>query len=288
MKLYQLRTFVATAEHGSISAAARRLCLTTSTASAHISALESEYGIELFTRSRSGAALTATGACLVKHANHALAAAERFKAQASARRNLVSGQLRLAYSVTEKSFSLSTFVAAIADKHAAVTLQLSRADSAEILKQIQAGSLDIGLIYGRANDADIGQRAVGEAQLVIAMPRKWREKHSVAGPSLGQLPWINTGEDCPFQGLSARLFAKLDIQPPQLMRVNDDRARRQLVIGGLGISLLDQHDADHPDIHLPALDPLPCPLSLIYQRRRQFDPLIAAACDLLPRLASAC
>ena len=77
------------------------------------------------------------------------------------------------------------------------------------------------------------------------------------------------------------------------MRVDDDHTRRatrhQL---DMGVSLLDRHEADHPDYRCPAgRTALRCDLTLVFEARRQFEPLIKAARDLIlagrlsPRLA---
>lgn len=61
MRLDQLNYFIAAARHGSISAAARAVHLAQPAFSAHISALEQELGVQIFTRSRKGVQLTEAG-----------------------------------------------------------------------------------------------------------------------------------------------------------------------------------------------------------------------------------
>jgi DNA-binding transcriptional LysR family regulator len=57
MELRQLRLFLAAAEEGSITAAARRMNLTQPGLSRQIKALEEELGVELFTRGAHSVAL---------------------------------------------------------------------------------------------------------------------------------------------------------------------------------------------------------------------------------------
>lgn len=61
MRLDQLKFFVAAAEHGSISEAARRVHLAQPAFSAHIKTLEYDLGVTLFLRSRRGVVLTEAG-----------------------------------------------------------------------------------------------------------------------------------------------------------------------------------------------------------------------------------
>src|SRR5690606_38698928 len=70
--LDQLRQFVATADSGSFSAAARRLGKAQSAVSTAISLLEADLGLELFDRSRRNAQLTDAGELLLLEARELL------------------------------------------------------------------------------------------------------------------------------------------------------------------------------------------------------------------------
>ena len=63
-----IRAFLATAEHGSFSAAARATGSTQPTIGRQVTALEEELGVVLFERVGRGLALTPTGLELVEHA----------------------------------------------------------------------------------------------------------------------------------------------------------------------------------------------------------------------------
>lgn len=68
MELEQLRIFVAVAEHGGFSAAARRLYISHSTTSRAVAALEAELGVTLLERSSHTVRLTSAGAVLLREA----------------------------------------------------------------------------------------------------------------------------------------------------------------------------------------------------------------------------
>ena len=67
-----LRSFVAVAEHDSLSAAARVLHYSQSALSLHLKALEDELGVQLLTRCRPRAQLTPAGRRFLAHAEQAL------------------------------------------------------------------------------------------------------------------------------------------------------------------------------------------------------------------------
>ena len=279
--MHQLRTLVAVIEHGSVSAAARQLALTPSTLSAHVTALEKEFGIVLFERSHTGVTLTDTGRCLEPYARQTLQAASDFANEADSRRARIAGRLSLACSVDESSFGLAQIVARLGQANPDIQLRLSRGESARIVEQIRNQEADLGIIYGDIDASDICAHHLGQAELTIALPASWLSASADTLEIISRRPWIQTGEDCPFQRLSRRFFAARKIDPPILMRVDDNRTRRQLVISGMGISLLDRHEANHPAIASLATEPLRCDLTLAYLAHRQFQPIIQAARDLI-------
>jgi len=65
-----LKYFLAMAEEGSLSAAARKLNVSQPTLSRRLNALEEDVGAELFARTRTGLEMTALGEQLVNHARH--------------------------------------------------------------------------------------------------------------------------------------------------------------------------------------------------------------------------
>ena len=77
MELEQLRIFVAAAEEGSFSGAARKLYISHSTVSRAVAALEEELGVRLVRRGNSVTGLTAAGETLLLEARSLLEQAER-------------------------------------------------------------------------------------------------------------------------------------------------------------------------------------------------------------------
>lgn len=77
MELEQLRIFLAVADSGSFSEAARRLYISHSTVSRAIASLEEELGCPLVRRSNHVLGLTRAGELLTEEAGRLLGAAER-------------------------------------------------------------------------------------------------------------------------------------------------------------------------------------------------------------------
>ena len=79
MEPEQLRIFLAVAEHGSFTAAAKALFVSHSTTSRAVAALESELGLPLFLRQGRSVALTKAGETLKPEAERLLMMMEEIK-----------------------------------------------------------------------------------------------------------------------------------------------------------------------------------------------------------------
>ena len=105
LELRHLRYFIAVAEEGSFTRAARRLRLAQQAVSRQIADLERELGVKLFERGARGAKLTPAGMAFVDGAKGALG--QTVRAVQLARAQSASGQLHLAYSyLTPPHFAL--------------------------------------------------------------------------------------------------------------------------------------------------------------------------------------
>src|SRR5882672_107397 len=94
MELYQLKTFVAIAQEGSLTRAAERVFTSAPAVSAQLRALEDELGVKLFERTTRGMALTPAGSGLLDEAERTLASAMRIRSAADQIRGAAQGAVR--------------------------------------------------------------------------------------------------------------------------------------------------------------------------------------------------
>ena len=96
LNLERLRVLQAVARHGSVTAAAAELHVTTSAVSQQLARLERESGTTLVERSGRGIRLTDSALLLAGHASAILAMAEEAQADVDAQAGAVAGRLVLA------------------------------------------------------------------------------------------------------------------------------------------------------------------------------------------------
>jgi DNA-binding transcriptional LysR family regulator len=182
-KLRALHYFVAAAEEGSFSAAARRFDVSVPAVTKLVTALERDLGVTLLDRSTQGLALTARGAQYVESCTPLLAQladADRALAAPGARRarSLVVGAPPL--------LSRALLVPALADWHArhpCVHIDLRTMDFLTV-KDTATRGVDVLVALGWPGSVDLVQRPLAQSRLIIcASPAYWRRHGMPARPS---------------------------------------------------------------------------------------------------------
>lgn len=143
-----LRTLVAVADTGSVTAAARRLAYTQSTVSMQLQRLESALGVALHEREGRRLRFTAEGDRLLGHARRMLALNDEALADMRARR--VTGELNLG--IPEDYASLLTSVFSwFHQLYPEVRLQVTCGTSAHLMERVRADELDLALVTRQRN-----------------------------------------------------------------------------------------------------------------------------------------
>jgi len=177
-----LAVFDAVADAGSFSGAARRLKLSTSVVSHHVSKLEAKLGVTLFFRSTRSMSLTPEGRMIREAARRMVeAGSDAFDALADQSEQPV-GTLRVTLPAFGVDSDIHNAMWAFARAHPMVTLTLNGSDRRVDL--IREG-FDLAIRLGRLSDSSLKSRKIGEFK-----------RHLVASPAyLEQRAPIRTLDD---------------------------------------------------------------------------------------------
>src|SRR5689334_7253396 len=149
LNLYQLQMFVAVADAGSFSAAARRLHMTQPAVSMSVQALEKTVGDPLFKRRGQRVELTPLGHRLIGPARQLMSLADQTEQALHAGRGLLAGRLRLGCATWGGTLDLARLLGTFQQAHPQVRVSLTTDASAEVLDQLRAGELDGALLPER-------------------------------------------------------------------------------------------------------------------------------------------
>ena len=146
MELRQLEHFLAVAEEGHFTRAARRCRMSQSALSASIRSLERELDSRLFLRTTRTVELTEAGRVLVEEARRTLRAAASARESVLAVRGLLRGSLRVGGIPTPGLLDQAALLASFRDHHPALDIRYVRDTSIALIPEIEAGRLDIALV----------------------------------------------------------------------------------------------------------------------------------------------
>ncbi|WP_062481339.1 LysR family transcriptional regulator [Variovorax boronicumulans] len=141
--LEQLRTLVAVADAGSLTAAAPRVYLSQSSVSEQIRKLEERAGQSLLTRSKAGVAPTEAGLRLLGHARRILALSD--EAFRDLRGETLQGELRLAVTDYFRPGDLTRLLGRLGERYPQVRLHVTILKSDALRTAYAHGDFDVGL-----------------------------------------------------------------------------------------------------------------------------------------------
>lgn len=147
VSLEQLEAFVAAAEHGSFSAAARALRKAQSAVSTHVSNLEEDLGVTLFSRAGRNPVLTSAGERLLREAKVVLDRREHLIGVARSFEAHVEQKLVVAIDELYPEAALGALFADFAQAFPHVELQLLFPLMEDVTGLVQAGKADIGVSW---------------------------------------------------------------------------------------------------------------------------------------------
>jgi len=239
--LRQIRYFVAIAELGSLSAAAKELSISQSSVAVGIQDLEAELACKLFDRHARGMELTVKGHQFFRHAQKILT--DVADAQQSLEQTVEPGRGRLNLGVTTlvAGYVLAELLARFRRAFPGVEVSIVEDGRYDLEHLLVSGELDAAVLILSA-----GRRSQAlEARIIETSPyRVWlplshpmtREK-AVRLEALTPLPHIVLATDEIEESDEAR-WRHIGSRPPVLLRTRSVEAVRSLVATGAGIAIL--------------------------------------------------
>lgn len=183
MELRQLRYFVAVADTRSISAAARKLHVVQSAVSHQIANLESELGVELLLRGKSGVTLTTAGQFLYRHA---LAIAKHVETATHEVKRIdkeIRGKVALGLPNSTAEVLALPLLEAVRSELPYVQLTIVEGLSGLLAEQLGSGRIDLSVLFDTEPVRGFQQTPLLAERLhfVSANPEMLRRRRSARG-----------------------------------------------------------------------------------------------------------
>lgn len=169
--------FRSVARSGSLSAAARELATTQPAVSQQLRALEREAGLPLVLRGSRGITLTEAGQRLLDHADTIAAHLHMADQELTAFAQLGAGRVRLVAFPSAAATLVPDALAALADDHPGVTVEMVEAEPPEAAEAVRQGAADVAVVFSYPDDAVAGSGSL------------------LAPDDAGDLAWVPLGDE---------------------------------------------------------------------------------------------
>lgn len=248
MELKPLRSFVAVVRCGSFTRAAEKLYLSQPTVSAHVRALEEELGVKLLERDTKKLSVTEKGQELYECAGRMLSLQENLLRRWSEEQRAV---IRLGASTIPSSYILPEVLPAFGRLHRETYFVVDQSDSDGVAQGLRAGLFDLGLVGIRCREEGIRCVPFYRDRMVLVTPVEERFlSFKAAGETplkaLLREPIILREEGSGSRKSAGRFLESIGVPEESLnvtARVNDQESIKNLVAGGLGVSILSERAA---------------------------------------------
>jgi DNA-binding transcriptional LysR family regulator len=234
-----LECFVAAADSGSITEAARLLFLSQPAVSHHISALEQEVGTPLVTREARGVRLTPAGRAALTDARRAVGAAAstvRSARQAAAAANKL---IRIASSESLTVALLTPVIGRWHVQYPDVFITLRESSSTEeLLHWVEADEVDVAIIPEIAPQR-LNGTVVAEEEIVLALHHGYPlvDKDTITLGDVDGRPLVQYAPENELGAWIEQTLAKAGVRPQTAMRTTVTATAPQLAAAGLGVAV---------------------------------------------------
>jgi DNA-binding transcriptional LysR family regulator len=242
---------------GSFSAAAESLHLSQSAVSQQVAVLEREVGIPLLERTSDGPKLTAAGEALMEHGDAVICRLEEAEREIAQIAGLESGRLRLACFPSAGATLMTRALAAFRQRFPNVELEFSEQEPEDSFPGLKRGEFDLIVVFDYPDlplefDRDTEAELVYEEPMWVALPpgHPLAAAKSVRIEDLADEDWLCGARPSSCRAKVLQFGREAGFEPRIAFESEDYNVLQGFVAGGLGVTVLPELAAGHPEIEL--------------------------------------
>ena len=271
MEIRVLRYFLAVAQEGSVTRAARALHLTHPTLSRQIRELEEELGQTLFSRGGRELSLTREGLLLRQRAEEIVGLAEITEKEfRSLGEKTVSGDLSLGCGESKALSFVTDALKVLQDEHPLIIPHFFSGNGEIVMDRLDKGLLDFAVLMGAENTERYSSLPLPNHDtwgLLMDKDDPMAQKKAITAEDLLGIPLILSSQSLSRDELSGWLgfpMSRLHIAATYTLLFNGSL----MVRSGLGYALCFDHIAPSGKDSPFAFRPLTSPLSLVWKKHQ--------------------
>jgi len=239
---------VALADTGHFGKAAARTFVSQPTLSAQLKKLEEYLGVKLVERQPKNVQLTDVGKQVVMRARRMLEEGDEIVALARSNTDPLAGKLKLALIPTIGPYLLPRIMPKIRKALPHLSLMLYEYQTEPLLKHLRDGEIDIGIMALPISQDGLESQKLYDEAFTVAIPNNHplAEKSTIKVQDLkGQTLLLLEDGHC-LREQALEVCSRVDVHEAEDFRATSLETLRQMVIAGLGITLLPENAVDAP------------------------------------------
>lgn len=248
MNLKDLKYLVALADTGHFGKAAARTFVSQPTLSAQLKKLEEYLGVKLVERQPKNVQLTDVGKQVVVRARRMLGEGDEIVALARSNTDPLAGKLKLALIPTIGPYLLPRIMPKIRKALPHLSLMLYEYQTEPLLRHLRDGDIDIGIMALPVSQDGLESQKLYDEAFIVAIPNNHPlgEKSTIKVQDLkGQTLLLLEDGHC-LRDQALEVCSRVDVHEAEDFRATSLETLRQMVIAGLGITLLPENAVDAP------------------------------------------
>ena len=238
-----MRLLVELGRRESVSAAARAVGITQSTASEHLRILETAAGQPLVERSGRGSRLTDAGRVLAARAAEALAALRAGEEEVAGLAGLETGRITLAASTAPAGYLLPDTLGCFRDEYPGVAVEIEVAASGEIVQRLLAGRIQLAIVGGAPDDERLAAEPFADDEIVgVARPDLLPVDDGTVTPAaLSEVTLLSREPGSSTQAFANAEFEAAGVVPSVVWELGSSEAVKRAARAGLGFAFVSRY-----------------------------------------------
>jgi len=248
MNLKDLKYLVALADTGHFGKAAARTFVSQPTLSAQLKKLEEYLGVKLIERQPKNVQLTDVGKQVVVRARRMLDEGDSIVALARSNTDPLAGKLKVGLIPTIGPYLLPRIMMKIRKSLPHLSLMLYEYQTEPLLKRLRDGEIDVGVLALPIAQDGMETQKLYEEAFTVAIPNNdpLSEKSSIKAQDLKGHTLLLLEDGHCLRDQALEICSRVDVREAEDFRATSLETLRQMVVAGLGITLLPESAVDAP------------------------------------------
>lgn len=238
-----LRGFYYTATLGGMSAASDKMNRNQSAITHQIHCLEEEFGVKLFSGTKTNRVLTSEGRYLLLKATQLFNGIDEMRLQISSLPTDIAGEINISAMYTAFNHYLPTVIGKFSIKYPGVKFNISgQIFQGDLYKKVQSNEVDMAVISADDISEEFHKDLLFKTNLILLVPAEYKliSQSAVSLEEIAAMPLIAPPLSSTLWQFLTRQFSRYGLSLSHKHMVEHQEAVKEYISQGIGVSIMDE------------------------------------------------